>query len=167
MKTHQYKLTFKAIARRSFEIWFFLILFIAITVIVLTLDESIYNKLGYMIFIFLSLIPFFSSFLVHFVYTFSGINKTILIDTETIIVLTLGREIKRIKLNEIEKIIQVESTFWSIPRGWIPHYYYNIFDNKGGNLKINCYFFIDEEIWKNRFLRTNKLLSVKEVFLPI
>lgn len=114
MKKHQYKLTFKGIARRSFGIWFFLLLYIAVTVIVLTIGGNFDNKFGTLIiWNFICSFIFFPSLLLHFVYIISGINKTILIDTEAIIVLKRGREIKKFKLNEIESIIQVQTLSWT------------------------------------------------------
>jgi len=169
MKPHQYKLSFIGIARRSIVIWFFLIVYIAITVLVLTFEETFYNKLGtLLIWNFCCLFIFFPGFLLHFAYISSGINKTILIDTEAIIVLKRGREIKRIKRNEIERIIKVHTLSW-VRSIWEDHYYYKIIDNEGETLKINCYFFKDGDRWQNHYFSKNQnhLLSTKEVFLPL
>ena len=102
------------------------------------------------------------------VYITNGIHKTILINPEEIIVLKKGKEIKKIRMDEIEKIVQVQAFSWTrFP--WMNHYYYKIIDREGVSLKMNCYFLKDGEIWKNQFFRTNqdKLLSVREVFLPL
>ena len=169
MKTHPYKLTFKGISRRSFGIWLFLFLYIAITVFISIFDVNFYTKLvTLIIFNFICLFIFFPGLLLHLVYITNGIHKTILIDPEEIIVMKKGKEIRKIRMDEIEKIVQVQAFSWTrFP--WMDHYYYKIIDREGVSLKMNCYFLKDGEIWKNPFLRTNqdKLLSVKEVFLPL